>query len=77
MIALAFDEVAFPLVLAAKDARLVREAVEGVAARLPFLEALRNSTIARSSWDTATGTWPPYTTRLAPQEAEPACAPPA
>ncbi len=42
MIAGTFDDVAFPLALAAKDARLVREAatVDSGTARLPFLEAL-------------------------------------
>jgi 3-hydroxyisobutyrate dehydrogenase len=40
MIDLAFGEVAFPLVLASKDARLVREAAEGANAMLPLFEAL-------------------------------------
>jgi 3-hydroxyisobutyrate dehydrogenase len=42
MIALAFDEVAFPLAMAAKDARLVRDAVARAALTLPFLAALED-----------------------------------
>ena len=41
MISLAFDDVAWTLALAAKDARLIAQALEGTAGSLPFLEALQ------------------------------------